>query len=713
MARNITSETDFLKKARERFELANRAEAAWRPDCLDDWMFSSGEQWPADIRTARVQDGRPCLTMNRFPTIIAQITNDERQQRPSVNVNPVGDGADKETADVFQGIVRHIEVRSDAEIARDTAFEQMVTGGFGHYRILTEYADDTFDQEIRISTIQNPFVVYTDPSACEPGWVDAKWRFIIADYTPEQYKEKYPKSPLSTLSSWESLGDRTPGWYPNGGIRVAEYFYMEEDEVTLYELHDGTTTEEKPSRKEDIRNERPYTKPSVKWAKITADEILEEGECAGKWIPIITVLGRDYDINGERKISGIIRSLKDPQRQYNYFQSAATEAIALAPKAPWIAAKGQLENEEQKWGTANVKNYAYLEYNPKDIGGTALPAPQRSSVEPPIQAMTLMVRQADQDLKAISGLYDPSLGENKQDLSGKAISALQRQGQVSNVNWIDNLARTIRVEGRMLLDLIPKIYDSARVQRIISPDGSEKHVVIHNGLDQFEQAQQLAMDNQITKIYDISQGRYDVTISVGPSYQSKRQEAVASIVQLVNAYPPLMQVSGDILMRNMDIPGAEEIAERLAKLLPPQLQDGNDPQATLQQAQAQLQQLAQQHQQLTGLLQQQHEIIQSKQVENAAKVEIEKMRDSTQVTIAEINTQHQQVMARLEWEQEMWKELHGSAHEVGLQADQQAHEQAQAQQAQQAAQQQQESAQAAEQQPQGAEAEPAGVQQGG
>lgn len=704
----ITDVDKFLTKAKERFVLCQRAEDAWRPDCLDDWKFSSGEQWPQDIRTARVQDGRPCLTMNRFPTIVSQITNDERQQRPAVNVNPVGDGADRETADVFQGIVRHIEVRSDAEISRDQAFEQMVTGGFGHYRLLTEYVDDTFMQEILIASIQNPFLVYTDPLAHEPGWIDAKYRFIIADFTPEQFKEKYPKAHLSSLQSWQSIGDRTPGWYPNGGVRVAEYFYCEDEEVTLYERLDGTVSEQKPSMP---TNQRKYIKSSVKWAKITANEILDEGEWAGKHVPIITVLGREYDIDGEKKIAGIIRPLKDPQRQYNYFQSAATEAIALAPKAPFVAVKGQLENEEQKWGTANIKNYAYLEYNPVSISGTPAPPPSRNAVEPPIQAMTLMVRQADADLKAISGLYDPSLGENKQDLSGKAIQALQRQGQVSNVNWIDNLSRSIRVEGRMLLDLIPKIYDSARVQRIINPDGTENHVVIHNGADQAAEALELAEKNQISKIYDVSQGRYDVTISVGPSYQTKRQEAVASMTAIIQAYPPLMQVTGDILMRNMDIPGAEEIADRLKKMLPPQLQDGNDPNVGLQQAQAAVQQLQMQLHQATALLDQQHQIIQAKQVEKAADVERARIQSETQITVAEINTKAQEPLTRMKYEFEIWKELHGSAHDVGLQADQQAHEQAQAQQAQQAAQQQQESAQAAEKQSQAQQAEPAGVSQ--
>jgi Phage P22-like portal protein len=608
----------FLRLAQDRFKLAAEAESENRKEMLDDLEFRVGNQWPFDIQAARQLDGRPCITINRLPQFLRQVCNEQRQQRPSIQINPVGDGADTDTAEILQGIVRHIEVNSDAEIAYDTAFEQCVTVGLGFYRISTDYIPGTKDQEIFLKRIKNQFTVYFDPAAIEPDYSDARYCFIIEDVPISEYKATYGDSEAAGLVDFQSIGDQAPDWATKDTIRVAEYFHIEGEQ-------------------DDER--------TVVWSKINAVEILDEQDWPGMWIPIVPVLGDDLDVNGKRHLAGLVRYAKDPQRMYNYWNSSATEMIALAPKAPWVGAEGQFAGREGEWSNANTKNYSYLQYKPVGIGGTPLPPPTRQSIEPPIQAMSLMIARADADLKTTTGLFDPSLGQNKGDQSGKAVQLLQKQGDVSVLNYVDNLTRAMRFTGKILLDLIPKIYDAPRVQRIIQPDSEVKHVIVHNGQpdDANEMALQSAKGNegetvQIPKIYDLGTGRYDVTVSVGPSYQTKRQESVAAQMALVQAFPAIVPIAGDIIVGNMDWPGAKEISKRLKKMLPPNLQDQDDqsPEAQLQRSQAQTQALAQQHQALMQEVQKLSEIIKTDQLKYQSQALIAQMNNASKERIADI-----------------------------------------------------------------------------
>lgn len=674
----------FLRLAQERFKLAADAESHWRKDMLDDWEFLIGKQWPADIETQRTQDGRPCLVMNRLPQFVRQITNEQRQQRPSIQINPVGDGADQDTAEILQGVVRHIEVNGNAEVAYDTAFEHCAGPGLGWLRVLTDYMDDSsLYQEIFIKAVRNPFTVYDDPAATEPDRSDANWRFVIEDIPRDEYREKYPNSEAASMSDFTSTGDNAAEWATRDTIRVAEYFYVEEEPYTLYKLPGGSTSEEPPADQEaDSLQGIHRTRRIVKWAKINAAECLEGGpeegkEIAlpGKYIPLVPVIGDDREVNGQRHISGLIRNAKDPQRMYNYWVSAATEMIALAPKAPFVGAEGQFKNHEKEWAESNVRNFAKLEYSPVTVSGSLVGPPQRQTFEPPVQSINLMTKQADLDLKTTTGIYDPSLGQTKPDQSGKAINLLQKQSDISTLNFVDNLSRSIRCVGRILIDYVRRYYPRAKVQRIINPDQSVKHVVIHNGAP--SEAAGLAEQAQINRIYDIGQGDYDVTVTVGPSYQSKRQEAVASMMAMVQAYPDVVKIAGDLIVRNMDWPGHQEIADRIKKTLPPNLLAGNedmDPEMQVQLLQAQLQQLGQQHAMLTEAVQKQSQVINEKQIEAQNKLAIEHEATVRAMAVAEIQTKAQQESERMKWEHEVWKITHQSAHELGMQADQQGHE---------------------------------------
>lgn len=684
---------EFLALAKARFKLAVEAESENRRAALEDLKFRTGEQWSPDIETSRNLDGRPCLTINRLPQFIHQVTNEQRQQRPSIQVNPVGDGADEDTAEVFQGITRHIELNSEAEIAYDTGFESCVTCGMpGWWEITTDYIDNkSWDQEIKIKRKKNSFAIYDDPSSIEPDGSDADWRFEVEDVPIAEYKLDWKNSETAGLPDFQSVGDQAPGWADKDTIRVAKYWHVEQVERTATHPQTGQT--------------RTVYDRKVICSIINGIEVLNldnEDDKAhlgkawpGTWIPLVPVYADDLTVNGKRYLAGLVRYAKDPQRAYNYWKSAATEMIALAPKAPYIGAEGQFEGFEARWMDANKRNFAYLEYKQVDVAGKPAPPPQRQVAEPPIQAMQEMLAGAENDLYGTTGIYPPSLGKTEGDQSGKAVLARQKQSDVANLNYSDNLSRAMRFTGRILLDLIPKIYDAPRIQRIVNPDQSVDHVIIHNGQEQAQVAQGMITET-VKRVFDIGQGRYDVTVSVGPSYQSKRQEAVASQLEVLKVIPPQQQQAlVDMVVRNMDWPGAREMADRLKKMLPPQLQDDDDsdPAVKLQKVQATLQQMAQQHSILVKALQDATEMIKTKQIEGQVTLAGKKLDNDTKVLIAEIQTKAQIAIERSTMFREVWQELHGSAHELALQKDQQGHEQQLATQQQGADQQSQDSQQ--------------------
>ena len=661
----------FLSLARERFRTCADSEEEVRKDALDDLRFSVGQnQWPADIASRRVLEGKPVITVNRLDQNIKLVGNEQRQQRPSIKVNPVGDGADKETAEIFQGMIRHIEVQSEAEIAYDEAHDGMLRKGFDYIRVVTEFVDPVsetnLDQEIKIKMTKDAFRHYVDSTANEADYSDARFWFITESLSHEEYKDRYPDSELASLEDFQGTGDLERDWAnKESGIRVAEYFYVEQDYKTVT-LKGG--------------KQKKVTNRKVKWAKINAIEILEETDCPGKYIPNVPVLGTDKIVNGKRYLAGLVRNAKGAQRSYNYALSTAWETAGLAPKAPFICDYRSIVDFKEMWEQSNRRNFAALYYNSMPEGATEpIPPPQRNAVEPPLEAFAALIKQADYDLKASLGMFDPSLGQNKSDQSGRAIQSLQKQGDIATLNYSDNLSRSIRHLGRILIDLIPHIYDAPRIQRIIKPDGSVDHVGIFNskksGMSK-EDVQQIDGFDKIKRIFDIGIGTYDVTVSVGPSYQTKRQEAVATQIELMAKVPAVQMAAPDLIIRNMDIPQADEIADRIKKTLPAALQDdpGDDPKAQLAQAQSQLLQLSQQHQQLQQVAQEQKQVIDAKQIESKSRETIADMDNKVKILVAEINTKSQEAQTRMQMEKELWSEMHGSAHDFASMTMQHKHD---------------------------------------
>lgn len=651
-------EDDFLSIARDRFQQSAEAENSLRSLALDDLRFYSGEQWPDNVKRGRELDKRPCLTLNRMPQFVHQVTNEIRQNKPAPNVSPVDDTGDKETAEIFQGLIRHIERQSKADTARSYAAFYAVVAGRGYYRIVTEYADPKgFDQEIYIKRIKNPATVYFDPACQEPDYSDARYAFIVEDLTRDEFKQQFPNAKDYSAEDFRSLGDGQQLWrMSEDTIRIAEYFTRTIEPVPIAMLQDGSVlplANVPPGA--SVVAQRTSEMPVVKWSKIDGCQILQkQSKWPGQWIPIIVVLGEEYDIDGKTQLSGMVRNAKDPQRMLNYWESAKTELIALAPRTPYMVAEGQVENHETEWAQANIRNYPYLQYKPRAVGNELVPPPQRQVYEPPIQAITIAEAGAVESLKAATGIYDASLGNRSNETSGIAIRQRQSEGDVANFHYVDNLTTAITHEGRILVDLIPKIYDRpGRVVRILGEDGSEKSVPV-NAPFQRQQGNGPPILNpgqfdprELTKLYDLGAGRYDVAVNVGPSYATKRQQSADSMLQFAQIAPQMVPMYADLLVKAMDWPGADAIADRIR---PPGIpQEGEPP--IPPQALAQLQQLQQQNQQLVQALEEQQKIIDTNkiQMDSAERMQLRDIaakRDLAELkTMADTGQQTQKVRA--------------------------------------------------------------------
>lgn len=619
-----TEKSSVLATARSRLDMAISALSESREDEIDDLRFYAGSpdnhwQWPADVLATRgaVQgqtiNARPCLTINKLPQHVRQVTNDQRQNRPSGKVIPADDGADIEVAEIFDGVIRHIEYISDADVAYDTACENQVSYGEGYIRILTEYCDDnTFNQDLKIGRVRNSFSVYMDPLIQDPCGSDAQWCFITEDITKDEYHRRYPKaSPANTLQSL-GVGDQSiSNWINENTVRIAEYYYVDYENKTL-NLYPGNQTAFENSP-EDKMFKMQFVKPlrsriaeikKVKWCKINGYEILEETDWAGKYIPVVRVVGNEFEVDGRLYVSGLVRNAKDAQRMYNYWASQEAEMLALAPKAPFIGYGGQFEGYEQQWKTANTQNWPYLEVNPDvtDGQGAVLPLPQRA--QPPMASSGLLQAKAgaSEDIKSATGQYNASLGMTSNERSGKAILARQRESDVGTYHYVDNLSRAIRYVTRQLVDLIPKIYDTERIARIIGEDGTSDMVKFNP--DQPEPVKKIVNEQGIVieKIYNPSVGKYDVVVTTGPGYATKRQEALEAMAQLLQGNPQLWQVAGDLFVKNMDWPGAQEMSKRFAKTIDPKLMGDSDDNPALAAANQQMEAMGAEMEQMHQML---------------------------------------------------------------------------------------------------------------
>jgi hypothetical protein len=618
---------DKLAEMRHRYTMAIGAYSDSREDELDDLRFMAGSpdnqwQWPADVLQTRgsVQgqtiNARPCLTINKLPQHVRMVTNEQRQNRPSGKVIPADDNADVQVAAIYDGMVRHIEYMSDADVAYDTACENQVTYGEGYIRVLTEYCDEnTFDQDLRIGRIRNSFSVYMDPMAQDPTGADAEWCFITEDLTKEEYEREYPDAaPLSSMLASGVNDQYLSQWLDENTIRIAEYFYYTHKKETL-NLYPGNNAffsnspEDKDMKRMGVKpiRSREVDRRKVMWMKTNGYEVLQEQEWAGKWIPVVRVIGNEFEVEGQIYISGLVRNAKDAQRMYNYWTSQEAEMLALAPKAPFIGYGGQFEGYEMQWKTANTTNWPYLEVNPDvtDGAGAVLPLPQRAAPPLPQTGLIQAKMGASEDIKSTTGQYDASLGVGGNERSGRAILAREKQGDTGTYHYVDNLARAIRHITRQLVDMIPKIYDTERIARIVGIDGEVDMVKINpEQPEPVKEIRDMESGILIEKIYNPGVGKYDVVVTTGPSYMTKRQESMDAMSQILQGNPQLWSVAGDLFVKNMDWPGAQELADRLAKTIDPKLLENGDKDPALQAAEQQMQAMGQEMEQMYQMMQQ-------------------------------------------------------------------------------------------------------------
>lgn len=561
-----------IAEIREKYSQAAEYWSDDREQAKDDIEFRAGKQWPEDIKHQRDTDKRPSLVLDKLNQYVRQIVNDGRQNRPSIKVRPVDSGADIATAEVFQGIIRHIEDRSGADAAYDTALDSAATCGFGYFTVTTEYASDTtFDQEICIERVRNPLSVVIDPDAQKADASDMKYCFVIEEMSKEDFKEKYPGKYPQDFQSDSDYGD----WFGDH-VRIARYWHIEEEDRQLHLLKDGKVVSDEGiaelkamgvDLEGEIVESRNIPKRTVKHCLVTGADYLEEPKVwPGKYIPVLVVWGNEIDVEGKVMHSGIIRPGKDPQRLYNYSRSAFAERVALTPKAPWVAAEGQVEDYSDEWETANTENHSVLRYRPVSLNGQPVPPPIRQTAADVPVGFAQDMQISEHDIQAAIGMYAASLGAPSNERSGKAIMARQREGDVGTFHYHDNLNRAIRHCGRILVDLIPHIYDSTRVVRILGYDGSTSEASLDPTIESASES------NGINTIYNLGVGTYDVTISTGPSYSTLRQESAQAMIEMTQANPQLMGIIGDLMIKNMDWPGAEEISERLKLTLPPEIQ---------------------------------------------------------------------------------------------------------------------------------------------
>ncbi len=561
----MADDKKILSEIRDRFKLAYDAVHTAYEKMVGDLKFLDGDQWKQS--TLKDRDGRPSVTVNKLPQKVDRVTGDIRQNSPAIKIKPVDSESDPPTAEMLTGLIRNIEMQSAAEIAYDTAGESAVGCGKGTFRILTQYVgNDSFDQEIVIKRVKNPFSVFWDPNAQEWDRSDALYCFVMEELGRDEFKEKYPDA---SIQEFENLPKGSDWRGVNDTIRVAEYYVKEQEKGKLYLVRDPDTgiesviDNETPKEELEVLQSRDITTDKLIWYKTNGAEILEgPTDQPGQYIPIIEVWGKELNIENKSIYRGIVRHAKDSQRLYNYARSQNAEVTSLAPRVPWIVTKEMVSDFETIWKDANKRNFGFLPYNTDPSGNK----PFRTD---PIVANTGILAEmeiSNQDLNDTSGLQDPSVGkESSSGSSGRKEIALQRMGDVGSFAYYDNLGRALKYAGKVMVDMIPTIYDTERVVRILGEDGSDEFVQLNK-----------PFKDEITgeeRLYDLSTGKYDVVVTIGPSYNTQREEAADGMLNLMESLPDQARMLiADLVTKNMDWPGADEIAERLQFLLPPELQ---------------------------------------------------------------------------------------------------------------------------------------------
>ena len=602
-------EDDILKDALERFADSIEGSDFNREEYYNDVKFARmSDQWPDAIKKQRTQEGRPALVINKLPAFIRSVVNESRQNRPAIQITPSDNDSDEDTAEVIGGIIKSIERRSSAEVAYSTGLDSAITGGFGFFRVDIDYVhDQSFDLEAKINRIPNPLSVHWDTSSVKFDASDWQYCFVSEFMERDEYETKYPDASLNSFEG-DTRDDASDQWIQEDNIRVAEYFCKKPAtyKLVMLTMTDRETGEQKTQAiKEDnlikmaerffangnvdvagfgddeaviqafmaasgseVRQERDVDTFKIMRYVLNGDEVLDEELWPGTKMPICPVWGEEVFLDGRRHFRSMIRDAKDSQQMYNFWRSASTELVALAPKTPFIGPKGFVpKGDEEKWQSANTRSHAYLEYN-SSAGG----APQRQAFAGvPAGVLNEAAGNID-DMKSIMGIFDSSLGAKSNEVSGKAIMARERQGDVSNFHFLDNMSRAISYCGEVLVDIIPAVYSQQHSVRILGEDDKAKVVQ----LTQEAGGSQEKGPNGGPALYNLSVGIYDVNVKSGPSYTTQREETRETLIEIMRQVPDAAPFVGDVLLDHMDFVGADMVAKRLKSLLPPEVRKAEE-----------------------------------------------------------------------------------------------------------------------------------------
>lgn len=590
---------DIVKEAREAIEMSYEFDRENRREHMEDVRHAAGFQWSEAAKAER--GGRPMITLVTAPNFISQVSNPIRQNMPVIKVEPDGI-SDENTSEVVNGLFRRIQYNSSASHVYAHAVDCMVTGGIGWFRIVTEYeSDDSFDQEIKIKRIFNPLSVYPDPASLEPDRSTMNWCLVSEPMPRKAFEQRWKGATAQGIDPPSNAVTAALNWESGDYIRVAEYWKRTEVKTTLAKLAKGDVVnltemgEAEAGRLMSIPNLVVGTRAG-KSHKVTmhlvsgAEELEEITDFPSKWIPLIPIIGTERPLETGVYRHGLIRFQREPDRLTNYYFSMAAETLGQQPKSPWLVTPAQIEGYEALWSDANVSSKPYLLYNP-DPDAPGLP--QRTQPAPFPAGLVQMGQMLAEYKKSTTGIYDAYLGAKSNETSGIAIDKRAAQGQNATFHYVDNMEHSLEHAGRIILDMIPRVYDTTRDLRLMGEDGTEMQASINTpGTDENGEP---ALINDMSKLTFKS-----VRVVLGPSYASRRQETVNNLTQLVSAVPAIGQVGGDIIVRNMDFDGAEQLSERLKALLPPQVMQVENPQAAqaqpdpMQQAQMEAQQQAMQ-----------------------------------------------------------------------------------------------------------------------
>jgi hypothetical protein len=564
MAKASKAQRDKLATLRDRFEKAKEADQENRELALEDLRFlhEPGEQWDAQSKSER--GDRPCYEFNKLRVTVKRIVNDMRANRPAGKVLGTEEG-DKDTAEILEGLIRNVWNVSDGDTTIDQAAEYQVGAGMAAWRVTTQYSSDTaWEQDIVIEGFRNPLCVYVDPAAQDPMYRDARYWFVVSKIAKEVFEKKYPKQETADFEDGAEFDDDDE-WDDGEYVRIVEYWYKEPAPRTVVMLSDGRTVyaeeaaqiaQSQPELQ--VLRSREVMTDQVKMCIASGNAILEEADWAGSQFPFVMVHGERVCVDGKNMWWGVTRFAKDAQRAYNFSRTLAVETVALSPQAKWWATPEQASGHTEKWAEAHKKNYPFLLFNadPKQPG-----APQRMGGAEIPAALVQEIQIASEDIKAVTGIFDASLGNRSNETTGVAIRARQAQGEIAVFNYMDNLAKGVRRTWEILVDLIPKIYDTPRMVRLLGVDGAEKFAQV-NAVD--------PMTGET--VNDLSRGKFDVTVTVGPSFSTQRQEASEVYMALGQANPAVWGIAGDLIFKALDLPYSDKIAERLKLMLPPQIQ---------------------------------------------------------------------------------------------------------------------------------------------